>query len=406
MVRKILTAVVVIAILAAGFFGFTALNAGKRPPSKKANTESHVTLVEVAKAPASHDRVRVEATGSVVAARTLTVVPRVGGEVLERHPQLVAGGRVAAGETLVKVDPADYDLAIRMRRSDVKQAQASVETEKAEKAVAESEWARLGDSVQPTAAGRRLALREVQKESADAALQSVRAGLSAAKLDKKRTSITAPFDAIVIDSSLEKGQVINIGSPIATLVASDAFWVRVSLPLDRLSWLQIPGVSCDQTGCGSVVEVSQDVGGTKQIREGRILRLLGDLDPLGKMARLLVEVPRPLETSQEAPLPLLLGTHVTVVLNGPELQDVVAIPRATVRDGGKVWVVEDGRLAFRDVEIVWSFGEQHFVRGELRRDDDIVTSRIGVPIEGMTVAVDKTADELPERVLATKERRQ
>lgn len=401
MLRKTLTSIVVLLALGAGVAGFMALNGARTMPSRQAQIGPKPTAVSVTHPVSAQERVVVSATGSVVGARTLTVVPRVGGEVIERHAQLVAGGRVAAGDVLLRVEPKDYDLAVRIRRSDVKNAEANVDVEKAEKAVAEAEWARIADSVQPTPQGRRLALREVQKESAEAALQSARAALSAAKLDRERTTITAPFDAIVLDSSIEKGQVINIGSPVATLVASDAFWVRVSLPVDRLGWLQIPGVSCDGEGCGSLVHVSQSVGGQEQTREGRVLRLLGDLDPVGKMARLLVEVPRPLETNEDRPLPLLLGAYVTVALDGPRLDDVVAIPRATVRDDGSVWVVEDGKLSFRDVDIVWSAGDQHFVRGALRPDDEVVTSRIVVPVEGMAVAVNDASTS--KQTLATAE---
>jgi hypothetical protein len=131
-----------------------------------------------------------------------------------------------------------------------------------------------------------------------------------------------------------------------------------------------------------------------------VIRLLGDLDPVGKMARLLVEVADPLGGAggEGGPLPLLLGAHVSVEIEGPRVEDVVAIPRVTLRDGDAVWLSRGGKLAIVPVEVVWGTENRVFVRGDVTPGDDLVVSRIAAPVAGMALRVngDQRADAGPD----------
>jgi hypothetical protein len=162
------------------------------------------------------------------------------------------------------------------------------------------------------------------------------------------------------------------------------FWVRVSAPVDRLPWISVPDASGEG---GSRARIVQRVSeGVEVVREGRVVKLLGELEPQGKMARLLVEVRDPLgiETDDEGErLPLLLGAYVNVDIEGPVLTDVIALPRPALRDNDQVWLKQGGKLRIHDVSVVWTTEDQVFVRGDLTAGDDVVVSRIDAPVEGM-----------------------
>ena len=144
---------------------------------------------------------------------------------------------------------------------------------------------------------------------------------------------------------------VGPASRVATLVDRDRFWVRVAVPTDRLQWLGIPGINGNR---GSDARVIQTHGHRQIVRDAKLLGLYGDLEPRGKLARLLVEVARPLDPGLddrgEPGVPLLIGEVVTVQLDGPELTDVLAIPRLAVRDNNEVWIDEDGRLVKRVID--------------------------------------------------------
>ena len=171
---------------------------------------------------------------------------------------------------------------------------------------------------------------------------------------------------------------------------------------------------------GSKAKVIHDAGAGVVIeREGYIERLLGQVDARGRMARLLVAVEDPLGTglygqaTQVAPaqgdkpaeerprLPLLLGTSVRVELAGQPLTDTTEIPRIALVDDGKVWLVADGKLTLRSVEVVWRSAEAVLVRG-LKPGDAVVRTPLATPTEGMQVTID---GEAPALIAATAQAR-
>ena len=84
----------------------------------------------------------------------------------------------------------------------------------------------------------------------------------------------------------------STGTPLAKLVGTDTFWVNVSLPVDKLRWISIPVINSDQ---GSAVKITYETGWGKDVyRVGTVKRLQAELEPEGRMAKLIVEVDDPL----------------------------------------------------------------------------------------------------------------
>jgi len=352
------------------------------PPKTPAHDRP--TIVDVQPAEKTSEAVTVTAMGTVIPAKTVTVYPEAAGRIIHTSPRLVPGGRFKKGQILVRIDPRDYDLAIKQQQARVAQAEMELARERGLKSVAEREWNMIRDEVQPTAEGKKLALREIQFESAKAALDSAKSTLEQARLMRERTVITAPFDAVVTEEFVDRGQVVSNASHIATLVASDKFWVRVSIPVDRLNWIQIPGVNAEE---GSPVKVTQHVGENLRIeRDGRVARLLGNLDPKGKMARLIIDVDDPLGSVKYNghSMPLLLDAYVSVQISGLRVENAIVLPRKAMRDKSRVWVkTEDGKLSIKKVKVEWSKNDNVFVRGDIEAGEKVVTSRIATPVEGM-----------------------
>ena len=102
--------------------------------------------------------------------------------------------------------------------------------------------------------------------------------------------------------------------------------IQVSVPFSELKWIQFPQGNLP----GAEVEVVLDAGeGEIATWEGRVVRLLSDLDEVGRMARVVVAVQDPLglESEKSDELPLLLGSYVEVRLDAGELENVITVPR-------------------------------------------------------------------------------
>lgn len=367
-----------------------------RPQPKRTRKEALPPLVEVTSIRPSQERVRVVAMGSVVPAEEVELRAEVSGRIVALSKNLVPGGRVKKGEVLVRIDPRQYDLMLREKEAAVERAEVDLALEKGRQRVAHREWKLIGKS--GTEEGKALALRGPQLKSAEAALAAAKSSLERAQLDVERTTIRAPFNAVVKDEMVDRGQLVTPQSKLGSLVGTDRFWVQVSVPVSQLAWLSIPGTNATE---GSKAEVIQDLGGGRNVRRtGRVVRLLGDLDPKGRMARILVEIEDPLGLATEEPpedhMPLLVGAYVRVQMEGRTLDRVFAVKRAALRGENQLWIAdEEDTLRIREVEVAWRGRDRVYLSAGVEPGERLITSRLATPVEGMKLRVADSSGSAP-----------
>lgn len=328
--------------------------------------------------------VHVTAYGTVVPARELSVDTRVSGPIVRLHPGLIPGGSVAAGEELFAIDPTLPTLEVKQSEAALARVAATLEEARRKLAlgVKLSEDDLIPDD---ELAGLETAVRiqEAEKARLEAGLERDREMLS-------YHTVTAPFNAIILDEDLEVGQWVDRGFGAVSLVDSDTFWVRVSLPVEKLALVRLPGGGQE----GASAKIYMDMGqGEPGLREGQVLRLLGDTEDAGRLARLLVRLDHPLAArgAKSGP-PFLLGSYVRVEIDAGTLTDVYEIDRASLRGGHAIWVVgSDNALRICDAEVVWNAGETLYVRAEVRPGERLITSPLRSALPGMVVSPQEAA---------------
>ncbi len=395
---KVAKYVIPLVILVIAVAGGVWLVTTQEEPAREAPREERV-LVETEPVEGGVHRLDVRSSGEVVPARQVQVSPEVSGKVVWVNESLVPGGVVRAGEELFRIDPRDYEAAVEERRTEVEQARAQLQQERGRVEVAEQEWELFKEEVDEGVEDPSLALREPQLKSARVAVEAAQARLERAKIALERTSVDAPFDAFVESEAIDLGQTVGPQSQAATLVGTDRFWVRTSVPVDEISYITIPGVNGRQ---GSPATVSQDVGGRTIERRGRVAKLQGDLDPQGRMARILVEVADPFgqaegprAAAEQPDIPLLVSSYVDVLIQGPTVDDLVEVPRQAVHGGDEVYIyADDDTLDIREVEVAWERPETVLVSSGVRPGERVVTSPIATAVEGMKL---RRAEDARER---------
>jgi len=388
-----------------------------RPTAKRRPPKPQAVLVEVRRVSPTSEPVVVRAMGEVVPAREIKLAARVSGEIVKVSPQFVPGGHIKAvtgddrdggrgvtskaaegpvgleayealqgDQRILQIDPRDYKLVVRQRTGDLAKAQCELKVEIGRVSVAKREAELLGRVIKQE--DEDLGLRKPQLAMARSAVSAAEAALQKAQLDQKRTTVTTPFNAVVQSRSVNLGSQVAVGSPLASLAGTDEYWVQVSVPVDQLKWIDIPVLAGEK---GSPVRVYYEAAwgaGPDAFRAGTVSRLMPDLEPQGRMARVLVAVADPLHLS--APLHesrvLILGAYVRVEITGRRLEKVVRVSRTALRDGDSVWVMKpDHTLDIRQVRIKWS-GNEYVCVGEGLRDGDLlITSDLGAPVQGVAL---------------------
>ncbi|HEO70052.1 MAG TPA: HlyD family efflux transporter periplasmic adaptor subunit [Candidatus Hydrogenedentes bacterium] len=254
-----------------------------------------------------------------------------------------------------------------------------------------------------------LLLRAPQLASKHAAVAIAQAALDKARLDLERTIITAPFNAMLQSRTVSLGSYVAPGATLATLVGTDEYWVELAVPVDELRWIQIPGFNAEEPSPARVYH--EPAWGPHVSRAGCVHRLMSEIEPQGRMARVLVTVRDPLQLHEpnEETCRLLLNSFVRVEIEGKEVQNVVQVARTVVHDGAYVWVMTpESILDIRPIDIAWS-GEDHlFISSGLADGDLLVVSDLAAPIQGMALRTEddntpRGKNEPSRRPQATKE---
>lgn len=354
-----------------------------KPEPKKMPPRPMEGLVQIQAVTAGVVRITVPAMGTVIPARQITLRAQVSGRVVDVHPAFQEGGLVRVGEPLLRIDPADYRLAVTQQLAQVDRAEFDWKLELGYQEVAQREWAMLRGDRPAEGPEADLALRKPHLAKAVGALAAAQAQLAQARLNLERTTIHAPFNAVLRSRQVEQGSLVSPQDALATLADTDTFWVQASLPADRLPWVAVP-----RNGVGAGARALVRYGDNEAARAGRageVITLLSDLDPNGLNARLLIAVPDPLglAAGAEAP-PLLLGAYVHVEIQGPELESCFSLPRSALRENDCVWLIDpQSRLEIRPVRVVWRDPERVMVDRGLVTGERLIVSDLPAPIPGL-----------------------
>ena len=376
-------------LIPVGVLGFAIAGAiwliSARPAPPVNSATAQATLVETIVPVPKIDRAVVTGYGTVQPFRSLTLQSQVGGRVTEINDNLVIGGMVSRGEVLFQIEKSNYLLAVQQRKADVATAEVSLQMTEAGRLVAEREWELLGETIETTELGRQLARKEPQRLEALAKLAAAEGRLELAELDLNRTTVTAPFNAIVKTDMIEIGQVIGPMAPAATLVGTDTFEVIASIPLEKLSWLTIDP---NDSSRNSIAVITLELGDGQNIRRtARVERISGEVERDGRLAQVILSINDPLAKDSASETDrILLGSYVRVEIMGPEIDGVIEIPRSVIHENDTVRVMDsNNQLAIRTLDILVGRTDSVLANATLQDGDEIIASPLGVPITGMAL---------------------
>ncbi|MCR9214077.1 MAG: efflux RND transporter periplasmic adaptor subunit [Proteobacteria bacterium] len=340
--------------------------------------------------------------GSLVAARDVEMRSLVGGEIIEVGEDFREGSIVEKGDLLIGVDPFEFQARLDENKAQLLEAKSRLSelnaTQRSEQAalsrdreVLEREVRNVQRSESLSTRGnisekalddakstlsrqkQTVELREAQLEILKAKIGQQRAvierlevGIRRAERDLKNTQLLAPFKGYVAEVSAEFGKNIDARDKIARII--DASQLEARFLLSDSQYGRLVG---DTAGIiGRPVTVKWQSGTTDLSFQGKVTRLSSEINSNSGG----VEVYAVLETNENINV-LRPGAFVEVILTGNNYENVVKLPEYSVFDGEVVYVVNEGRLQPRSVEVVAQNGSELFVRGDVKQDEMIVTTR-------------------------------
>lgn len=403
--RIVAQIVMIMIVLTVAVGAMQALLSLKKPPEKK-DQIIVLPLLNAVSVTSESVQMMVSGYGTVEPRSDVQVVPQVSGRIIRCHDQWVDGGFFKAGEPLIVIEDSDYRLAVQSAEAMVAQSSVALEQEQAEADIARREWQKLNPGQTPQSD---LVFRGPQIKNAQAQLKAAQAQLAKAQLDMERTTISMPFDGRIVSTTVDNGQFVTAGAPVASVYRTDLVEIAVPLENTDLEWFNVPLSMIDRRPDqynSSTAVVSADFAGKKYSWQGRAVRTEGKIDERSRQVQVVIQVDDPFKIDNGG-VPLVPGMFVKVEIRGRQLDDVIRVPRYAMHgEDDQVWVTRapdseiqrtssDGNqdkfaqktLRIVTVKVLRLDKEYAYIRQGLADGDIIVTSPLETVTDGMQIRI-------------------
>lgn len=364
MVKRLIIAVILLAIVAGGLVGFNLFRA-KMISDFFANRQVPPAAVSVTEVKPITWSPAIEAIGTVNASQGVELTVETAGivrEILFRPSQ-----KVTQHEPLLQLDS-------RVPSADVEAARTTFDLAR--------QTLRRAQELQ-----RRGAATNVTLEEADSAARAAEARLAAAVAVLDQRSLNAPFDGTIGIARVDIGQYVSPGDTVATLQNLDTMRVDFNVPEQRLRELKI----------GQPLTVWVD--GVEQGFSGQITGINPRIDPQSRLVFVQGSVANP-------GLQLTPGQFVRIAVSLPEEQGVIAIPLTTIVAslyGDYVYLVQPREGDAEQLEVRQSFiqigrrsGPIAEIVSGVKEGDRVVTAGQNRLSNGMPATIDNTVNPAVE----------
>ena len=334
-------------------------------------------------------RLKIRSEGTVTPKTQTNVIPEIKGRVTWLSPNLVVGGYFQAGDLLVTIDAADYEARTGLAQAQLLRAEAELEHKR-------FEFKRLQQLIKDNLVSQsNLENAARAHKIAKANVIESKINLAQAERDLGRTKITAPFEGMVRSESIDIGQFVQQGAPIASIYASDAVEVRLPIVNAQLAYLDPANLQRGELdpATAPMIRLTARYAGTSFVWRGQLARTEGEIDAQSRMITAVARV-RQDNQSPDVP-PLQVGAFVAAEIEGQYLDDIVRLPRAALRPNSQVLIIDgDNRLRFRAVNVLRLENDFVLIDSGLESGEVVNLSPIQTVVDGMRVSLtfEPTAD--------------
>jgi multidrug efflux system membrane fusion protein len=366
--RRRVVVVVGVALIAA-----VIVYTSRHPAAAPARSVAAAALpVAVATASRTDVPVRLTALGSVAAFNTVTVRPRVDGQLMR---MLFREGQfVGRGDLLAEIDPRPFQVQLE-------QAQGQLAKDQAQLASARVDLARYQTLLSQDSIARQNVDAQLSTVAQlEAGLKVDQAAIDTARLNLTYSRVTAPLSGRVGLRLVDPGNVVIASSSPGVVVITQVEPIAVlfTLPEDALR-LVLPRI---RTGAKLPVDAF-DRSGTTRLASGSVVTLDNQIDPSTGTVR----IKAVFDNRDHALFP---AQFVNVQLLADTRRGELVVPAGAVQQGPQgafVYVVHDGKAVLRPVTVGLIEADRASIAKGLDAGDVVITDGLDRLRQGSAVEV-------------------
>ncbi len=301
--------------------------------------------------------------GRIVARESGAVAARERGAV--EAVRVDVGDRVKGGAVIAILVTDSLRADLELRQSEVLTKSANVAMRRAERDQKKQEFDRI-KQLQGSGAFPKARFDDVEQEvkraeamlaSADAELGQARAMRRQAEIALDYGTIRAPYPGVVTERHVSRGEFVDPGDPVVTLVNDEDLEIEADVPFERIRVLE-PGAVV-RAGFNGTVDnnavVRAIVPNENPLTRTRLVRFTPDFDGPG--------LGLAINQSIDVLIPIGEGRRVLTMAKDALLKDTT---------GTYVFIVEDGKAVRRNVRIGEGVGNRFEVLSGVEEGQEVV----------------------------------
>lgn len=318
---------VTLVILGLAAWGAYVLKLSKPEPKSK-KIEVIVPEVNAVIVPAANYTPMVSSFGTVQSYFETELTSEVNGKITSVSANFRVGEMVAKGDALVAIDASDFEAELATEKANLILMQSALAEEEVRAMQAAADW---GASGRKLSAASDFVLRKPQMAAAKANIDSAMASVVKAEVDLERTTIRAPYDAVVTVRTASVGNFATTQVTLGTLVATEKAEIRIPLTFEQMGRIQF---SEDDRPMVKLVNPEDDRGRW----EAELTRMEPTVDSQNQVSYGIATINNPYSNKVS---PLLVGSFVNVLIPSVELTDVYQLHESAIVNDQFVWLIND-----------------------------------------------------------------
>ncbi|MEL6375142.1 MAG: efflux RND transporter periplasmic adaptor subunit [Pseudomonadota bacterium] len=313
-------------------------DAGERQGKRRRGRASGAVPVIVANVTEQADTLQIIAVGSAKAVRSITLFPKVEGEITRFA--VPAGARVAKGATVVQLESRAAQLAVEIAQT------------------------RLAEAKLAVARAAQLLRRRVQSAAKrkDARIVEARAKLELAQARRalREHTVRAPFAGFIGFEQVETGERVTKMTALTTLDDRSTILVEFDVPEKHVQRL----------AKGQRIAVTTP-SFANRVFAGRIVRFAARVDAASRTLKVRAAIPNGDDALRPG-----MSFAIRMDLPGPRFATVPELAFQWAQGRSFVWRIEEGRARQRDVRLVRRRNGLILIEGDVAPGDLVVIEGI------------------------------
>lgn len=336
--RKITFIVVALIVLLGGSFALSELFVSLKPepPRRPGETARRFVKAETIKYTDIVSPLKRE--GRVVSSNELVLVSEASGKIEAGQVVLRKGASFKKGQIIARIYKDEVELALKASKSRFLNTFTHILPDlKIDFPEQYNQFLAFFNSVDLNKELPELPQVTNEKLKIYLASRNILSDYYSIRQDEKRLSrhtFYAPFNGTFTSVNFEAGAFVNVGGQIAKMIRTDQLEIEVPVENHQSEWIKIGD---------KVLVYSQ--GNTNET-PGRVVRKSDFVDQTSQSRSIFVQVSDPSKNN------LLAGEYKIVEFPGQKIEKAMEIPRSAVFNSNEVFIVLDGKLKKRVLNVL------------------------------------------------------